>query len=227
MSKAGALASSDAETGTINLAGERYVPAGYDRGLYKIRHSAAHVLAQAIKEHFKENGAVLFGIGPPIEDGFYYDFVLPRALSDEELPRIEERMKSIVRAAHPFEAWEIDADRARSMFAGQSFKLELIEGLLRGAVDDNGNPLPGQQHAPITVFRQGDFIDLCRGPHVGSTSDLDPDALKLLNTSGVYWRGKPDNPRMTRVYGTAWRNKDELAQYEWRRAEAEKRDHRR
>ncbi len=219
--------SAETQTRRINEAGERYIPAGYDPGLYKIRHSAAHVLAQAIKEHFKNDGLVLFGIGPPIEDGFYYDFVLPRPLSDDELPQIEERIKSIVAPAYPFEGWEVDPDRARSMFAGQNFKLELIEGLLRGTVDDNANPLPGEEHPPITVFRQGDFIDLCRGPHVASTSELDADALKLLNTSGVYWRGKPDNPRMTRVYGTAWRNKGELAQYEWRRAKAEKRDHRR
>src|SRR5215470_10872466 len=132
-----ALRSSDAQTGRINQAGERYFPAGYDPELYKIRHSAAHVLAQAVAEHFKDEGAVLFGIGPPIENGFYYDFVLPRPLSDEELPRLEERMKAIVRAAYPFEGWEIDADRARAMFAGQNLKLELIEGLNRGAVDDN------------------------------------------------------------------------------------------
>jgi threonyl-tRNA synthetase len=218
---------SEPETEEINRRGERYIPGGYDPELYRLRHSAAHVLAQAVAEHFKQDGPVLFGIGPPIDDGFYYDFVLPRPLSDDELPLIEERMRLIVRAAYPFEGWEVKDGHARSMFAGQPFKRELIDGLVRGALDDNGNPLPRAERPAITVFRQGDFVDLCRGPHVRSTSDLDEDALKLSSTSGVYWRGKPDNPAMTRVYGTAWRNKEELAQYEWRRAEAEKRDHRR
>lgn len=214
-------------TDNINLLGERYIPVGYDPTLYRLRHSAAHVLAQAIKEHFQDAGPVLFGIGPPIADGFYYDFVLPRSLSEEELPQLEERIRAIIRAGHRFEGWEVSAGQARELFADQPFKLELIEGLVRGAVDDNGNPLAEEQRPPITVFQQSHFLDLCRGPHLQATTDLDPEAVRLLNMSGVYWRGKPENPTMTRVYGTAWRNKEELERYEWQRAEAEKRDHRR
>jgi threonyl-tRNA synthetase len=110
------------ESDRINLSGERYIPAGYEVDLYKVRHSAAHVLAQAVEEHFREEGPMLFGIGPPSEDGFYYDFVLPRSLSDEELPQIEERMRAIAHAGYPFKGWEVDGENARAMFAGQPFK---------------------------------------------------------------------------------------------------------
>ncbi|MGH6922853.1 MAG: threonine--tRNA ligase [Propylenella sp.] len=227
MSKVATSHDSAAASSAINKAGERYIPPGYDPALYRVRHSAAHVLAQAVKEYFADVGPVLFGIGPPIADGFYYDFVLPRPLSEDELPELERRMKDIIRAGHPFEGREVTAEQAKTTFRDQPFKLELIDGLARGAVDENGNPAPQSEHPPITVFQQGTFLDLCRGPHVADTNDLDPEAVRLLNTSGVFWRGSADNPTMTRVYGTAWRTKEELERFEWQRAEAERRDHRR
>src|SRR5688500_20265784 len=115
MSKGAALNDSRPTTAAITEAGARYIPPGYDSALYRTRHSAAHLLAQAIKEHFASDGAVLFGIGPPTSDGFYYDFALPRPLSEDELPQIEERMRTIIREAYSFDAWEVTADQARTL----------------------------------------------------------------------------------------------------------------
>jgi threonyl-tRNA synthetase len=198
----------------------------YDPELYKIRHSVAHVMAQAVRDYFADAGPVRFGVGPPIEDGFYYDMVLPRTLSIDELPQIEKRMREIIRKGYPIEGYEVSIEQAKSLFADQPFKLELIEGLRSGAVDDNGNVLEEGKRTPITVFRQDNFEDLCRGPHVCATDSINADAIKLLSIGAVYWRGNPQNPSMTRIYGTAWRTKEELEKYEWARAEAERRDHR-
>ena len=211
----------------LSRRGETAMSGSYDPELYKIRHSAAHIMAQAVRGYFADVGPVKFGVGPPIDDGFFYDMVLPRPLSVEELPTIENRMREIIRAGYPIEGFEVSGDRALSMFADQPFKLELIEGLRQGAVDDNGNAVQEGKRTPITVFRQDTFEDLCKGPHVPTTDSIDPDAIKLLSIGAVYWRGKPENPSMTRVYGTAWRSKEELEKFEWARAEAERRDHRR
>jgi threonyl-tRNA synthetase len=183
-----------------------------------MRHSAAHVLAEAVLDLFP---GTKLGIGPVIDDGFYYDFLVPRPLTPEDLPRIEERMRESIAADHPFELSEETPEVARARLAeqGQDFKVEIVDDLLATSERD-GTPMP-----PTTFYRQGPFIDLCRGPHVASTGKIGP--FKLLGTAGAYWRGDEKRPMLQRVYGTAWATQDELDAYLWRRAEAKKRDHRR
>ena len=183
-----------------------------------MRHSAAHVLAEAVLDLFP---GTKLGIGPVIDDGFYYDFLLPRPLTPEDLPKIEERMRESIAADHPFELSEEtpEAARAALVAADQPFKVEIIDDLLAAAERD-GTPMP-----PTTFYRQGPFIDLCRGPHVASTGKIGP--FKLLGTAGAYWRGDEKRPMLQRVYGTAWATQEELDLYLERRAEAKKRDHRR
>ena len=189
---------------------------------YRLRHSASHVMAQAVMEMFP--GQAKITIGPPIEDGFYYDFDLPRSLTPEDLAKIESRMREIIRGDHPFVRRELSAAEAKQLFADQPYKLELIEGLEQGATDEDGNPLT----APpvISIYTNGTFTDLCRGPHVQRTGQINPDALKLLNVSGAYWRGDEKRPMLQRIYGTAWNSAKELEEYLWRLEEAKKRDHR-
>ncbi len=189
--------------------------------LYRIRHSTAHVMAEAVLEKFP-TGRV--AIGPPIEDGFYYDFDLPRSLTPEDLAEIEERMKQLIAQKESFNCEEISAQDARKLFADQPFKLELIEGLENGGLDDDGNPT--DEVVPITIYKSGRFTDLCRGPHVANTSEINPKAIKLLNVAGAYWRGDEKRPMLQRIYGTAWESKDELEAYLWKMEEARKRDHR-
>ncbi len=191
--------------------------------LYKIRHSASHVMAQAVLEMFPD---AKLAIGPPIADGFYYDFDLPRPLSTEDLEAIEARMKGIVKETHKFTRRELSEAEARKLFADQPYKLELIDDIVKGGTDEYGEPLPEGQRPVLSAFKQGDFEDLCRGPHVNSTQDINPDAIKLLTTSGAYWRGDSDRPMLQRIYGTAWLTSEELAQYVYRREEAKHRDHR-
>ncbi|HEX2162574.1 MAG TPA: threonine--tRNA ligase [Thermoanaerobaculia bacterium] len=196
--------------------------------LYRIRHSAAHVMAQAVLELYPE---AKLGIGPPTETGFYYDFDLgrddsgrPRTFSPEDLERIEARMKQIIGAAKPFECRPVSADEARSLFAGQPYKLELIDGLAAGAVDEWGEEVA---EAPeITTYRQDTFEDLCRGPHVEHTGRVPAEAVRLLSVAGAYWRGDEERPMLQRIYGTAWRNKKELAAHLAMLEEAKERDHR-
>lgn len=190
--------------------------------LYRIRHSAAHVMAQAVLEMFPE---AKYAIGPPIEDGFYYDFDLPRSLTPEDLEAIEKRMREIIRGAHPFEKRFVSAEEARRIFADQPYKLELIEGLEQGGYDEYGEPL--EEKPEISIYRDGNFIDLCRGPHVNHTAEINPDAIKLLQVAGAYWRGDENRPMLQRIYGTAWRTAEELERYLWKLEEARKRDHRR
>jgi len=201
-----------------------YIPQGYDPQLYRIRHSAAHVLAQAMLERFPGSG---IAIGPPIEDGFYYDFDLPHSPTEADLVWLAERIRAIIQANYPFTVRIVSPDEARAIFADQPYKLALIDGLAQGAQDEYGNPLDAEQPPVLTVYQQDSFVDLCRGPHVASTGDIDPDAIKLMTVAGAYWRGDEKNPMLTRIYGTAWRNKAELDHYLWRLDEAEKRDHRR
>ncbi len=201
-----------------------HIPRGYDPQLYRTRHSLAHVLAQAVLERFP--GAAI-AIGPPIEDGFYYDFDLPHSPTEEDLAWLAERMRAIIRGDHAFQVRAVSPDEARQIFADQPYKLALIEGLLQGAQDEYGNPLDASAPPVLTVYQQDSFVDLCRGPHVASTGMLDPAAFQLMSVAGAYWRGDERNPMLTRIYGTAWRNKAELEQHLWRLAEAEKRDHRR
>jgi threonyl-tRNA synthetase len=193
-----------------------------DSQLYRVRHSAAHVMAQAVMEMFP--GQAKFAIGPAIEDGYYYDFDLPRALTPEDLVKIEARMREIIRADKPFVRRELSAAEAKKLFADQPYKIELIEGLEKGTADEDGNPLS----APpvISTYTSDSFTDLCRGPHVERTGLIHPEAIKLLNVSGAYWRGDEKRPMLQRIYGTAWNNPQELEDYLWKVEEAKKRDHR-
>jgi threonyl-tRNA synthetase len=189
--------------------------------LYRVRHSAAHVMAEAVLELFPQGKVA---IGPAIADGFYYDFDLPRALTPEDLEVIEQNMKKIIKAGHPFEKKVISAAEAKKIFADQPFKLELIEGLELGGTDEDGNPI--DEKPEISLYRQNTFVDLCRGPHVATTAEINPDAVKLLNVSGAYWRGDEKRPMLQRIYGTAWEKAEELQEYLWKQEEARKRDHR-
>ncbi|OGL25825.1 MAG: threonine--tRNA ligase [Candidatus Rokubacteria bacterium RIFCSPLOWO2_12_FULL_73_47] len=165
-------------------------------------------MAQAVKRLFP---AVRVAIGPAIEDGFYYDFDKPEPFTPEDLVRIEAVMREIVKADHPFERQELGRAEAIAFFRerGERYKVEILEGL----------------DAPrVSLYRQGDFIDLCRGPHVRSTGAL--PAFKLLSSSGAYWRGDERNPMLQRIYGTAWLTQEDLDRHLWRLEEAKKRDHR-
>jgi threonyl-tRNA synthetase len=176
-------------------------------GLEVLRHSTAHAMAQAILELYP--GSKLT-IGPPIEDGFFYDIEVNGRITDEDLPRIEERMREIAERDLPIEREEVSKADARSLYADNPYKLEIINDLEEGE---------------ISIYRQGDFFDLCRGPHVPSTGRL--GAFKLQNVAGAYWRGDEKNPMLTRVYGTAWPTEKELKAHLRRLEEAKERDHRR
>jgi threonyl-tRNA synthetase len=190
--------------------------------LHKLRHSAAHVMAQAVLEKFPEGKVA---IGPAIEDGFYYDFDLPRPLTPEDLDEIEARMKEIVAQDHPFEYRELAEEEARELFADQPYKLELIQGILAGGEDEYGEAAEGPPK--LSVYKHASFVDLCRGPHVENTKKIDPKALKLLNVAGAYWRGDERRPMLQRIYGTAWETPKQLKAFLAWREEVEKRDHRR
>jgi threonyl-tRNA synthetase len=180
-----------------------------DNQLESIRHSMSHVMAEAVLEMFP---TAQIAIGPAIENGFYYDFDLPRALSLEDLDEISERMRNIIAEDKPFVRTVVSRDEAKKIFAGQHYKQELIEAI--------------PEDEEVSLYNQGGFTDLCRGPHVKSTKELNPNAFKLLNTAGAYWRGKETNPMLTRIYGTAWSNPKDLRIYLQKLEEIEKRDHR-
>jgi threonyl-tRNA synthetase len=174
--------------------------------LEKMRHSAAHVMAEAVQALFPD---AKFGIGPAIEDGFYYDFELPRPLVPEDLIAIESKMREVIAGNSAFSREEIGKTKAHKLFSGQPYKLELIE------------ELPDEK---VTIYRQGSFVDLCRGPHVNSTGEI--IAFKLTSIAGAYWRGDERNPMLQRIYGVAFETDSELQDYLSRLAEAAKRDHR-
>ena len=180
-----------------------------DVKLEMIRHSMAHVMAEAVLEMFP---TAQIAIGPAIENGFYYDFDLPRSLTDDDLAEITERMKKIIHSDKEFKRSVVSRDEARELFKDQKYKLELLDAIEEGA--------------EISIYNQGGFTDLCRGPHVASTKDLNADAFKLLSVAGAYWRGKETNPMLTRIYGTAWRTPKDLRLYLDHLADIEKRDHR-
>jgi threonyl-tRNA synthetase len=199
-----------------------------DDQLYNIRHSAAHVMAQAVLELYPE---AKIAIGPPIDTGFYYDFDLgkddagkSRTFSPEDLKQIEKRMRQIIAGRHPFAYREVSADEARQLFHDQPYKLELVDGLDKGEVDEYGNEVA--EKPVISTFRHDTFEDLCRGPHMEHTGQIPPDGLKLMSVAGAYWRGDEANPMLQRIYGTAWRNKKELNEHLQMLEEAKKRDHR-
>ncbi|MEW6033820.1 MAG: threonine--tRNA ligase [Chloroflexota bacterium] len=175
--------------------------------LEKMRHSASHVMAEAVLSLFPE---AKFGIGPAVEDGFYYDFDLPRPLTNEDLAIIEAKMRDLVSRDLPFVREEVFKEEARRIFAAQPYKLELIE------------ELPDER---VTVYRQGSFVDLCRGPHVESTGQV--KAFKLTSIAGAYWRGSEANPMLQRIYGVAFASTEELESYLYKLEEAARRDHRR
>ncbi len=199
---------------------ERY----QDSQLYRIRHSMAHIMAQAVLEKFPD---AKIAIGPPIEDGFYYDFEFSEAPSEEDLKDIEKRMKKIIGGNHKFSVREVSPDEARKMFADQPYKIELINDLEQGRVDENGDQI-AQPAEQMTVYTQDKFTDLCRGPHVVSTKEINPKAFSITfkPLAGAYWRGDENRQQLTRIYGTAWETPEGLQEYLNLLDEAKKRDHR-
>jgi len=190
------------------------ITADSDAGRTIIRHSSAHVLAQAVLELFPGS---TFGIGPPITDGFYYDFQVEEAFTPEDVERIEARMHRIIAEDQPFIREEMTREAALELFADHEFKVELINTVDPSQMDAQGDL--------VSAYRNTDvFIDLCRGPHVPTTKRI--KAMKLTRTSGAYWRGDEQNPQLQRVYGTAWESKTAMADYLHRLEEAIRRDHR-
>ncbi len=177
-----------------------------DKGIETIRHSAAHVMAEAVLSLFPD---AKFGIGPAIKNGFYYDFDLPRPLTVDDLPAITDRMNQIIAQDLPFSREEMTREEARQVFACQPYKLELVDEI----TDDK-----------VSLYRQGEFVDLCRGPHIGSTGEI--KAFKLLSIAGAYWRGDEHNPMLQRIYGVAFETRDALDEYLKKLDEAGRRDHR-
>ena len=193
-----------------------------DSFLYRLRHSVAHVMAQAVTEKFPE---AKIAIGPPTQEGFYYDFDLPSPLTPDDLTDIETRMREIIGEDHPFKYTEIDEAQARELFADQAYKIELIEGLVSAGQDEYGERIDGE--VKLSIYRHSDFADLCRGPHVENTNQINRDAFKLTNIAGAYWRGDENNPMLQRIYGTAWESAEGLDAYLRRIEELKARDHRR
>ncbi len=177
--------------------------------LYALRHSAAHVMAQAVRRLHPQTK---LAIGPPIEEGFYYDLDLPVKLTDEDLPKIEAEMAKIIKEGHRFERSYMGKDEAITYFReqGERFKVEIIEGI---------------QDSRVSLYTDGEFLDLCEGPHVGTTADI--KAVKLLSLAGAYWRGDEHQPQLQRIYGTAYNSAAELEAHLKRLEEAKRRDHRR
>ncbi|MFZ1382333.1 MAG: threonine--tRNA ligase [Scrofimicrobium sp.] len=198
-----------------------------DEGLSILRHSAAHVLAQAVQQ---QNPQVDLGIGPPITDGFYYDFGVDAPFDPEDLRALEKSMARIVKENQTFRRRVVSDEEAREELADQPYKLELV-GLKGGSSDEDGSSVEvgaGELTMYDNVRRGGEVAwkDLCRGPHVPSTKYLG-NGFALTRSGGAYWRGSEKNPQLQRIYGTAWPTKEELKQYQERIAEAERRDHRR
>ena len=192
------------EDGTLEI-----VTPDHEDALDILRHSAAHLFAQAAKRHFPE---IKLGVGPAIQDGFYYDTDNAAGqISNEDLAKIEEEMRKIVKENFPSERREVTKEEALEIFKDDPYKLELIQE----HSDDEGG---------LTIYTQGEYVDLCRGPHVPSTGRI--QVFQLLNVAGAYWRGKSENPMMQRIYGTAWFDKKDLKHYIQMREEAKERDHR-
>jgi threonyl-tRNA synthetase len=175
------------------------------------RHSLAHILASAVLEMFPE---AKFGVGPNIENGFYYDFELPRTLIPEDLPILEKKMIKIINKNFPFEKSIVSREKSIELFkkAKQDYKVEILDSEAKDG--------------EISLYRTGEFVDLCRGPHIDSTGELDARAFKLTKIAGAYWRGDEKNKMLQRIYGIAFENKNELVAYLKQQEEAEKRDHR-
>ena len=192
-----------------------------DSHLYKVRHSTAHIMASAVLERFPN---AKIAIGPAIDTGFYYDFDLPRPLTPEDLDEIEARMRKLIKEHIRFDKKVITAEEGKQIFHDQPYKLELIEDLEKGQFDEHGNPV--SEKLELSTYTSGAFTDLCRGPHVVDTSEINPSAVKLLNVAGAYWRGDEKRAMLQRIYGTAWENPEDLKAYLDLLEEAKKRDHR-
>ena len=180
-----------------------------NKALETVRHSLSHVMAEAVTILFP---GTKFGIGPAIDNGFYYDMELPRSITDEDLPAIESAMRKIINEGREFTRKEVSREEAKKLFADQPMKLELIDELPEGEI--------------ISVYEQGSFRDLCRGPHVATTKELNAQAFKLVKIAGAYWRGDEKRPMLTRVYGYGFQKPNDLKDYLNLLAEAEKRDNR-
>ena len=189
------------------------VPEQTEEGRHVLRHSAAHVMAQAVLDLYP---GAKFAIGPPITDGFYYDFEVDESFTPDDLERIEARMAEIIDENQLFERDVLTVDEALDVFADQPFKMEIIRGV---------DAAEGAGDAEVSVYRNVNFVDLCRGPHVPATGRL--KAVKLTRSAGAYWRGDEKNPQLQRIYGTAWESRKELEAHLVRLEEAERRDHRR
>lgn len=182
-----------------------------DRTLRNIRHSLAHLLAVAVLTKFPE---AKLGVGPTIENGFYYDFKVSRGFTPADLKEFEKEMKALIKTELSFKGKKVTPPEARKLFKGQPFKLELIKDFVK-------------EKKSLTAYSAGDvFIDLCRGGHVKNTKEINPSAFKLTSTSGAYWKGDESNPQLQRVYGVAFNTRKELEHYLWQQEEAKKRDHR-
>ena len=195
------------------------LPAASEQGRAVLRHSTAHVLAQAVTDLYPE---AKYAIGPPIEDGFYYDFDVPEPFTPDDLERIEARMREIVAEGQPFRRQELSRGEGLALFEDQPYKRELIEAT--DAAEGAGES-PGGSAAEVSVYRNDGFVDLCRGPHLPTTGAI--PAFKLQRVAGAYWRGDEARPQLQRIYGTAWESEEALAGYLHRLEEAERRDHRR
>ena len=188
--------------------------------LQRLRHSTAHIMAYAVQQLFPDGEtSVKLAIGPPIENEFYYDMEVPRPITPDDFPEIERHMKTMIKANVPFLQENWDYDEARTWFAerNQKFKLELIDGI-SGASEE------GVADEGVSIYHNGDFTDLCKGPHVDTTGEC--RHFKLLRVSGAYWRGDSNREQLQRIYGTAWETKADLTAYLTQREEAAKRDHR-
>jgi len=214
----------DLWTPLFNGASVSIITADSDAGRHVLRHSTAHVLAQAVVQLF---AGAHFTIGPAIEDGFYYDFALPdnKTFSDDDLAAIEARMREIMKANQPFTRSEVSVKEALAVFATQPYKCEIIERVTSGAADGTDVGEVGSSDS-VSLYRNSDsFVDLCRGPHVPSTSRL--GHFSLMKVAGAYWRGNEKGPMLQRIYGTAWESDTALKEHLHRLEEATKRDHRR
>jgi threonyl-tRNA synthetase len=192
--------------------------------LDQIRHSLAHLLAAAVLKEFPD---AKLGVGPTVENGFYYDFLLPRAITPDDLKTLEKTMRSFVNKKLLFTGREVSADEARKLFSHQPFKLDLIN-------DFTGKGVPGKEQEKLTVYETGDvvgagappiLVDLCRGGHVENTAEIPADGFKLDKIAGAYWRGDEKNQQLQRIYGLAFESKEKLKEYEMMLEEAKKRDH--
>ncbi len=234
LAKAAVAAKADGEWVDLSKALERdtqlqIVVAGSDDGREVLRHSSAHVLAEAVTRQFP---GAKYAIGPAITDGFYYDFDLPGGgtFSEDDLARIEDEMRKIVKADERFVRDELSYDDALTLFSDQPYKREIIEKVRGGdASAEDASEVGGDDGAGVSVYRNVDdaqvrFVDLCRGPHVPSTGRI--GAFKLTKVAGAYWRGNEKGPMLQRIYGTAWESKAALEEHLHRLVEAEKRDHR-